>query len=191
MSCLLYTSFVVYFAMLALVAWLVSYGRNGFLYPFFYRWMPGWNLFQGQERAAYLVAFGLSLLAGFGAAALDALSSRQRRGFALAFALLVIAGVAGFVWRYQTTGEPGVSSAQVWQAVIAADIVLAIFTATLWIDRMGRPTALPGKTILFLVPGNRASWRLVVVSILALAELFLMNRGTLNSGCLLYTSRCV
>ena len=174
--------FVAYFAILALVAWLVSYGRNGFLYPFFYRWMPGWDLFQGQERAAYLVAFGLSLLAGFGAAALDAMTSRQRRGFALAFALLVIAGVAGFVWRYQATGEPGVSSAHVWQAVIAAGVVLAIFTATLWADRMGRPASLPGKLSRSSEPGSQASWRLVVVSILALAELFWMNRGTLSSG---------
>ena len=174
--------FVAYFAVLALVAWLVSYGRNGFLYPLFYRWMPGWNLFQGQERVAYLVAFGLSLLAGFGAAALDALSSRQRRGFALAFALLVIAGVAGFVWRYQTTGEPGVSSAQVWQGILAVGVVLAIFTASLWMNRMGHPVHRPGKASPLLEPGNRASWRLLVVSILALAELFLMNRGTLSSG---------
>ena len=36
----------------ALVAWLVSYGRHAFLYPLFYRLLPGWNLFQGQERAA-------------------------------------------------------------------------------------------------------------------------------------------
>ena len=48
------------------MALLLSYGGNGFLYPLFYRLAPGWNLFRGQERVAYLVALGLSVLAGYG-----------------------------------------------------------------------------------------------------------------------------
>jgi hypothetical protein len=80
----------LYFTLLALLALGVSYGNHGFLYPVFYRWAPGWALFRGQERAAYLVAFGLSMLAGYGAAALATFSARQRRS-----AGLIWAGIAG------------------------------------------------------------------------------------------------
>ena len=62
-------AYVAFFPALTLAALLVSYGGNAFLYPLVYRVLPGWNLFRGQERAAYLVAFGLSVLAGLGAAA--------------------------------------------------------------------------------------------------------------------------
>src|SRR5690606_26940282 len=40
---------VVFFLGVTLLALLVSYGGNGFLYPLFYRWVPGWRLFRGQE----------------------------------------------------------------------------------------------------------------------------------------------
>jgi Uma2 family endonuclease len=41
---------VVFFAVLALLALLVSFGNHGFLYPVLYRWAPGWALFRGQEH---------------------------------------------------------------------------------------------------------------------------------------------
>ncbi|MBX2996997.1 MAG: hypothetical protein KF893_00695 [Caldilineaceae bacterium] len=70
---------IPFFTALTLLALLLSYGGNGFLYPIFYRFAPGWDLFRGQERAAFLVAFGLSVLAGMGMAALPSLSMRRRR----------------------------------------------------------------------------------------------------------------
>ncbi len=155
--------FVAFFAVLVWVAWLLSYGRSGFLFPLFYRVVPGWNLFQGQERAAYLVAFGLSLLAGFGAAVVDGMPSRRRRWLSCAYAVLVVAGLAAFVLRYGATGQPQVSAAQVWKSVLVAGVVLAVFVAALWIDRLGRR-------------------RVVVLTVLALGELFWANRGMLNSG---------
>ena len=52
--------------------------------PLLYRVAPGWDIFRGQERAAYLVAVGLSLLAALGLARLPDAGSRFRRRFALA-----------------------------------------------------------------------------------------------------------
>ena len=43
-------------------------------------------MFRGQERAAYLVAFGLSMAAAYGAAVFFAMSHRRRRAAALAWA---------------------------------------------------------------------------------------------------------
>ncbi|MEZ4767828.1 MAG: glycosyltransferase family 39 protein [Caldilineales bacterium] len=150
--------FVAFFVLLALVAWLVSYGRNAFLYPVFYRLLPGWNLFQGQERAAYLVAFGLSILAGYGGAALVAVSSRQRRLTALVYAALVLIGIAAFLLRYRQAAWTGASPAQVQQGALAALGVVVLFVVLLWPDGLAR-------------------WRLALVTVLVLAELLLTNRG--------------
>ncbi len=53
------------------VATLVSLGRYGFLYPLFYRFVPGFAVFRDQERIALLVSFSLAVLAGYGLAALS------------------------------------------------------------------------------------------------------------------------
>ncbi len=52
----------------ALVSLLLSLGGNGFLYPVFHAVAPGFALFRGQERAAFLVSFALAVLAGYGLA---------------------------------------------------------------------------------------------------------------------------
>ncbi len=89
---------LLFFVAVAVAALLASYGDNGFLYPLLYRWAPGWSMFRGQERAAYLVAFGLSMAAAYGAAAFLALPHRTRRAalliwVAIAAAALLAIGV--------------------------------------------------------------------------------------------------
>jgi len=97
-----------YMALIALVALLLSYGRNAFLYPLFYRWAPGWALFRDQERAAFIVAFGLSVLAGYGAAGLKQLSPRAARRFALGFAAAAGLGLIGVAAAARAAGHsPG------------------------------------------------------------------------------------
>ena len=59
-----------FWAGLGLVALLLSFGGNLFVYPVFYWLAPGFNLFQSQERAAFLVSFALAMLAGAGLARL-------------------------------------------------------------------------------------------------------------------------
>lgn len=60
----------VFWAALGGVALLLSFGGGLFVYPVFYWLAPGFNIFQGQERAAFLVAFALAMLAGAGLAGL-------------------------------------------------------------------------------------------------------------------------
>ncbi len=59
----------------AVVALLLALGDNGFLYPLAHSTVPGFAMFRNQERAAFLVSFALSLLAGYGLTAL--LNSRR------------------------------------------------------------------------------------------------------------------
>ena len=50
---------------LGLVALLLSFGGNLFLYPIFYLLVPGFSIFRSQERAVFVLAFALAMLAGY------------------------------------------------------------------------------------------------------------------------------
>ena len=50
---------------LGLVALLLSFGGNLFLYPAFYLAVPGFSIFRSQERAVMILAFALAMLAGY------------------------------------------------------------------------------------------------------------------------------
>ncbi len=103
---------VLFFLGLALVALLLSYGGNGFLYPLFYRFAPGFDLFRGQERAAYLVAFGLSMLAGYGMLAVRVLPQTVRSWLATLYAALAIGAVYSFGLLWQLPGRTAIGSAR-------------------------------------------------------------------------------
>jgi hypothetical protein len=89
-----------FFAGLALAALLLSFGENSFLFPLFYRIAPGWQLFRGQERAAFGVAVGLAGLAGYGMAALPRLALVARIRWGTLWLALVCTGiyVFGLFW---------------------------------------------------------------------------------------------
>jgi hypothetical protein len=55
---------------LGLVALLLAFGGNLFFYSVFYLLVPGFGLFRGQERAAFLVSYALAMLGGYGLAGL-------------------------------------------------------------------------------------------------------------------------
>ncbi len=108
---------ILFFLGLTLFFLLASYGGNGFLHPLLYQWAPGWNLFRGQERAAYIVSFSLSVLAGYGLALWEGASPDTRRRFATAFAMMVVAAVAVFAFLWQWPGRTSVTWLQfAWRA---------------------------------------------------------------------------
>ena len=82
--------------------------------------LPGWNLFRGQERAAYLVALGLSVLAGYGALAIQVMPQRSRSWWATAFAALAIGATYLFGLLWQLPGRTAISQGQ-FLAVAATD----------------------------------------------------------------------
>ena len=67
------------------------------------------NLFRGQERAAYVVALGLSGLAAYGVAALRVMPGRARSWWATLYAAGAIAGVYVFGLLWQLPGRTAVS----------------------------------------------------------------------------------
>lgn len=58
----------LFWLVVAIFALLLSFGGNTPFYPALYNVLPGLRFFRGQERAAYLVAHSLAILAGIGAA---------------------------------------------------------------------------------------------------------------------------
>ncbi len=148
---------MMFFAGMVVLALLVSYGQNGFLYPLFYRWLPGWNLFRGQERAAYLVTFGLSVLAGLGAAQLPGLTPRVRRYYVAGFAILLALGLAGFVMTHPLAADAG--------AVVTAVVFSAGVTVAL---------------LLILWPGGWSRRRTGLLVGLCIVDLLVVNWGTIT-----------
>ncbi len=53
---------------LGLISLLLSFGGNLFLYPVFHLLVPGFAIFRSQERAVFVMAFALAILAGYGVA---------------------------------------------------------------------------------------------------------------------------
>jgi hypothetical protein len=153
-------SSLFFFLLLTLVALLLSYGNHGFLYPLFYRFAPGWQLFRGQERAAFLVTLGLSILAGYGAALLPDLALRIRRRLAVSLSIVVAGGVYAFGLLWQFLGRSAVSN--------GAYLIIAFVTLLL--------------ALVLIIILSLAGWsqrRMLLVIALAVGNLFWAN-FTLN-----------
>jgi hypothetical protein len=150
---------VVFFLGVALFFLLASYGGNAFLYPVLYQLAPGWNLFRGQERAAYVVSFSLSVLVGYGLALWESALPDSRRRFSSAFAVLVVGAVALFALLLQWPGRTSVTWPQfAWRAGWALFVALCFF-------------AISGRSLL-------QRWSAHIVVALLLIDLVVANADT-------------
>ena len=150
---------VFFFLGLAGVALLLSYGGNGFLYPFFHRFALGFDLFRGQERAAYLVACGLSVLAGYGILALRLLPLAVRSWLATLYAGMVIAGVYLFGLLWQLPGRTAIGQGRF---LLLATLTIGLAT---------------GFALLLRLPGWSRQ-RTFLLGLLVFANLFWANFAT-------------
>jgi hypothetical protein len=57
---------LLFYMVLALFAFFMSLGKNSFLYPFFYQYIPGIRLFQGPSRFLLIFTFSFCILLAFG-----------------------------------------------------------------------------------------------------------------------------
>jgi len=58
--------FTTFWGLWGALALLISFGGNTFLYSPLYLTTPGFSIFRGQERWAFVTAFSLAVLAGYG-----------------------------------------------------------------------------------------------------------------------------
>lgn len=155
---------VGFFGGMAFLALLASYGGHGPLYPLLYRFAPGWNLFRGQERAAYLVALALCVLAGYGLALTPRVSDAWRRRGALWSGAVTVAGVYAFGLLWQMPGRTAIGNGA--YLLIAAETLIVGAAVALMVWLPGWP---------------RRKTQLLVV--LVAGMLFVANAGTnLDTG---------
>ncbi|MBI4299867.1 MAG: YfhO family protein, partial [Chloroflexi bacterium] len=135
---------VALFAALALIAFLVSFGRELPLYRILYVAAPGFNVFKDQERAAALTSFALAVLAGYGVAGILSWSREEARKrmkplSALAGVVAVIGGVAWLLLSRSQSVLAGLSQARrealagdLPSIEIAALVAVAVFLLAAW-----------------------------------------------------------
>ena len=153
---------ILFFAGMAVFALLVSYGDNGFLYPLVYRTLPGWSFFRGQERAAYLLALALAVLAGFGAARVERASFAKLGRVLFPFAAAVIVGVLFFSLGWQLQGRSAIGHRQwLWIAAKAVFFAAALLAVL----------ALLGSKL-------AKSRQMILIILLLVADLFFANFTT-------------
>ena len=99
-----------FWAVVVLVALVLSFGGATILYRIVYLFAPGASWFRGQERAAYVVAHGIAILSGLGVVALRRSGLRVKplaRVLAIAAALAWAAAVEAFIIsRFVDQPEP-------------------------------------------------------------------------------------
>ncbi len=120
----------VFFAVAGCLACLVSLGDLLPVYPLLYQYAPGWSLFRGQERIAYLITFSASIMSGFGLALLHSVAVRWRRRFGWGFLVFVAGGAALVFILWHFPGRLEVSNGaflfQAGKSVLVASVFLAL-----------------------------------------------------------------
>ena len=120
----------IFFVVAGCLACLVSLGDLLPFYPLLYRYAPGWSLFRGQERIAYLIAFSVSVMSGFGLALLHSQAVHWRRRFSWGFLVFVAGGVALVFTLWHFPGRLEVSNAsflfQAGKSILLASVFMVL-----------------------------------------------------------------
>lgn len=120
----------------ALVALLLSFGANSAVFPALYNLLPGLRFFRGQERAAYVFANSMAILAGLGVAHLaqwdreawSTATKNLRRGvIALAFLCSGAAALIFAEWIKDTARHEAALNAAVLSTLIAFGVVFLVW----------------------------------------------------------------
>ncbi|MBZ0293760.1 MAG: YfhO family protein [Anaerolineae bacterium] len=127
----------IFWGVVALIALGLSFGANSTVFPLLYNLLPGLRFFRGQERAAYLIANSLAILAGLGVAGLleakdDArILMRVRRGVAVLLGIIAFGAAIIFSqWLHQQAALGQILNISVFSTLIAAALFLLIWWLT-------------------------------------------------------------
>lgn len=121
---------VLFWLLVALLGLLLSFGGDTPLYSIAYWLLPGYNLFRGQERLAFLVSFALAVLAAHGLARLldSSAPPSTRRLIASLGTVVALGAVVGWI-TYN-------SSLPDWPSRAWLMVVGLVFTAVSFLTRL-------------------------------------------------------
>lgn len=152
-----------FWGIVALIALGLSFGNNSPVYSFFYNLLPGLRFFRGQERAAFIIAFSLALLAGTGASHMAGWEKLQdvkatRRVQQVSFALVALcAGVMLLVWVAWLGNHDGYGT---YLQAVSFSLLIAVLTAA---------------AMMWLLNQPRHPFRQIVLAIVLLFDLFALS----------------
>jgi len=159
---------VLFWSALALVALLLSLGGSTFLYASVYLLVPGFSMFRGQERAAFVFSFAVAILAGYGACALFESVSDPTRGrirafnwglFSAVLASLVLVGAFLYGWA-----RAGLAVGSPFGALLNRSVLLAVFLLLGVGCIYARQRRLGGIRLLMVVTGLVVAFDLFTVN---------------------------
>ncbi len=121
------------------MALLISFGGNTFLYAPLYLSVPGFSIFRGQERWAFVVAFSLALLAGYGYQYIEqwgrqstAAAGRGQAAFARLVGWLTLGSVGLVVAFFYGLNDTGWSPESQFYQLLERAVFLMLILALFW-----------------------------------------------------------
>ncbi|MGC8880400.1 MAG: YfhO family protein, partial [Anaerolineae bacterium] len=119
----------VFWGVLALGALLLSFGGETFLYTPFYLFVPGFGIFRGQERLAFVFSLALAVLAGYGFAQYAQCGKHEnasRARFAAMVRWLLVGGIALVLLFFIGHNATGWQDEHPFRALLAQSVWLVI-----------------------------------------------------------------
>jgi hypothetical protein len=124
----------IFWGVVAVMALLISFGGNTFLYSPLYLAAPGFSIFRGQERWAFAFAFSLSVLAGYGFKQLATAQAGPhfKTVARLAGGLFLFAVLLTLAFFYGLTNS-GWSTESLFYGLLGAAALLMIISGLSWL----------------------------------------------------------
>jgi hypothetical protein len=158
----------VFWGVMALGALLLSFGGETFLYIPFYLFVPGFGIFRGQERLAFVFSWALVVLAGYGFAQYTRCGEREqasRAWFAAMMRWLLMGGIALVFMFFIGHNATGWQDAHPFRGLLAKSVWLVILLGL-------------GSGLLYLYTASRPSC--VVLGEIGLGALVALDLFTAN-----------
>ncbi len=135
----------LFWGIVLIVALGLSFGANSPIYGLLYNVLPGLRFFRGQERATFLIAFSLAILAGMGASHLftwdrlqDFKATRRIQQALMVLVVIcgVVTGVILVLWLGNKEAYASFISPVAFSLIVAA---LALLLIPYWLNAAHQP----------------------------------------------------
>jgi len=113
-------------------AFLLSFGGETFLYSPFYLLVPGFSIFRGQERAAFVVSFALAVLAGYGFKYQIINGKSPLSRFRSALGWLLVGAIGVDVLFFYALNSAGWQDDSPFNALLRQSLWLTIMLGLIW-----------------------------------------------------------
>lgn len=159
-----FTRGTLFWAALAVFGLALGFGHNTILYDVTYNLLPGFSLFRGQERSAFVVAVAMSVQVGLGTVAILGATTTRRYWIVLWEICAAAFALGAVLFAYWLT-VPGADNKKLQLVAFSFLIsLLAVVLLGYWRDTRWRPLALIGLIVFELFSFGRTNPNLEPIS---------------------------